>query len=192
MKGTVNEETQQNPQGEYECTKATSDYLVETSGIPFSILRPSIVFGEGMVNQSFLQFANAISTGRFFFIGKRGALLNYIHVNDVARALQLCGTQNEALGNDFIISETIDIEQFVQIVQKVTKSIQRVHRLPKIPIRAVAACIGWTGLIPLTASRVDALTRRSVYDSSKIQGQLGFEFKPTLEERIKSFVFNHK
>ena len=185
--GSVSETSPELPIGEYERTKAESDHLVVSSEIPSVLLRPSIVFGEGMSNQSLHQFIQAIQNGRFFYIGKEGATLNYVHVDDVIKAMILCGTADCAIGNSFNFSDSIQIEQLVRAVCT-SRTNKKVRRLPEIPVRMLTALIGWTGVIPLTKSRIDALTGRCVYDSSKIQDQLGFQFETTLEERFQSFA----
>ena len=184
--GLITEDTPENPIGEYEQTKTKSDHLVESSEVPSVLLRPSIVFAEGMPNQSLHQFVQAIQNGKFFYIGKEGATLNYVHVDDVIKAMILCGTADCAIGNSFNLSDSIQIEQLVQSVCT-SRTDKKVRRLPEMPVRLLTTLIGWTGLIPLTKSRIDALTGRCVYDSSKIQNQLGFQFETTLEERLQSF-----
>ncbi len=185
--GLITEKLPENPIGEYERTKAKSDHLVKSSGIPSVLLRPSIVFGEGMPNQSLHQFIDAITSGRFFYIGKEGASLNYVHVDDVIQAMILCGSDDSAIGSTFNLSDSIQIERVVHAVCA-SRPDKKVRRLPELPIRILAALIGWTGLIPLTSKRVNALTGRCVYDSSKIQELLGFQFESTLEERFQSFA----
>ena len=189
--GSVSETSPEFPVGEYERTKAESDHLVESSEIPCVLLRPSIVFGEGMPNQSLHQFVQAIQNGRFFYIGKEGSTLNYVHVDDVIKAMIMCGLDDRAIGNTFNLSDSIQIEQLVQAVCT-GRTDKKVRRLPELPIRILAALIGWIGVIPLTKSRIDALTGRCVYDSSKIQEQLGFTFESTLEEQFQSFACKNK
>ena len=74
----VTEKSSEQPSSIYEVSKTISDNLVIDSGIPYSILRPSNIFGKGMVNQSLYGLIKIIKKGVFFFIGKSGALLNYI------------------------------------------------------------------------------------------------------------------
>jgi nucleoside-diphosphate-sugar epimerase len=93
--GAVLEETPLAPVGIYESTKAAADALVIEAaqhGCLGSavVLRPSIVFGEGMPNQSIAQMARMIEHGLFFFIGAPGASANYVHRDNVVDALVLC------------------------------------------------------------------------------------------------------
>lgn len=53
------------PANVYETTKTKLDAIVRQSGIPFVILRPAIVFGETMANQSRIQMLRMIRKGLF-------------------------------------------------------------------------------------------------------------------------------
>src|SRR5262245_54854077 len=99
--GDVVEETPIAPIGPYEESKAAADAVVLDAArdgrlASAVVVRPSIVFGEGMPNQSLAQWAQAIERGLFFFIGPPGASANYVHVTNVAESLVLCGTSAAA------------------------------------------------------------------------------------------------
>lgn len=59
-----------NPSGNYEMTKAISDHIVtdkaSKDAFSYSILRPSIVYGPDMPNQSLFQMIAMIKKGLFF------------------------------------------------------------------------------------------------------------------------------
>ncbi|MFT4592405.1 MAG: nucleoside-diphosphate-sugar epimerase [Phycisphaerales bacterium] len=190
--GNIKEDTLQRPAGEYERTKTESDCLVQSSGIPAVVVRPSIVFSREMPNNSLRQLASAIESGKFFYIGKRGAILNYAHVDEVAKALVLCGTNDCAIGNTYIVSQSTHLEDVVTSILVGSGLKRTFWRLPELPVRALAGFLGWSGLFPLTSARINAMTGRCTYDSSKIMEQLGFEFESTLEERFQSFACNSK
>jgi nucleoside-diphosphate-sugar epimerase len=181
----VNENTPENPLGEYECTKTKSDHLVIKSGIPYVILRPSNVFSSEMKNQSIFQLIKALKNGTFFFIGKKGSVMNYVHVDDVVKALMLCSTNHNALSNIYNISQSIDLNNMVNsflIGMKLNKSF---FRLPELPIRLIVKILERFNFFPLSLSRIDALTNFSIFDSSKICKELKFEFGSSLEESFK-------
>ena len=69
---------------------------------------------------------------------------------------------------------------------------RRYFRLPAWPVRWLSRVIGGVPGIPLTPSRVDGLTLRCRYDSSKIEEDLGFKFEKTLEDRFFQFASNLK
>jgi len=183
--GTITEDSKEQPFGVYERTKTESDKIVINSGIPFVILRPSNVFGIKMTNQSLFQLIGMINKGLFFYLGKRGVLINYIDVEDVVEALFLCGNRDNALGEIYNLSQTIEIEKMVLSFSFVLGVKSKFLRLPEFPIRALVKIFAIFPKFPLTTTRIDALTSRCTYKSNKIIEELSFKFKSTLEESFQ-------
>lgn len=190
--GVVDETTDFAPVGEYEITKAQSESLLSRQaadrGFTYSILRPSIVFGADMTNNSLRQLVRVIDRGMFFFIGAPGANAPYVPVEEVARALWVCGIRPEARNQAYNFSENIRIEEFVGAIARALG-----HPLPRLRIaRSVARAAATIGkLFPgfaLTHSRIEALTSRAIYDSSKIRNELGFTLEMSIEQRLRAFV----
>ena len=187
--GTITEDSEERPFGVYERTKTESDKIVIDSGIPYVILRPSNVFGKDMPNQSLRGLLYAVSKGLFFFIGKENeSLVNYIHVEDVVEALMRCSSDDKALGEVFNLSQSTTVENMIASFISGMGSDKKIFRLPESVVRVIASIFGWIPKFPLTPSRVDALTGRCVYNSTKVQKILEFKYSMTLEERFVLFV----
>jgi len=187
--GTITESSIENPFKIYELSKTESDRLVKKSGIPHVILRPSNVFGNNMPNQSLRGLIRAIYSGIFFFIGiKNESLVNYVHLVDVVNALICCGSDDEALGEVFILSQQTTVEKMVASFASGIKSNRFFFRLPEGFVRFIVSIFGFFLKFPLTSSRVDALTGRCVYNSNKIQKTLKFKYSMTLEEGFTLFA----
>ena len=187
----ITEQSEENPVGVYEITKTESDNLVKNSGINYVILRPSNVFGLTMSNQSLFQLIKIVQKKLFFYIGKPGSLANYVHVNDVVKALILCSTNSNALGNIYIISQTIRIEQMIDSFQHESSVKSKPFRLPERLIRVLLKVLNFAyDSFPLTESRVDALTSRCRYSSTKLKSELGFKFDSSLERNFAYFSSN--
>jgi nucleoside-diphosphate-sugar epimerase len=182
--GVVTEADSPAPVGVYERTKAESDVIVETSGIPYAILRPSIIFGIGMPNRSLQQLVSMIERGLFFFIGRPGALANYIPVENVVDALRLCAFHDAAAQQIFNLSDLMTMEQFVGTIARAAGRKPPSLRLPVAPMRIAARLPG----LPLTQSRIDALTSRVAYPSAKIEASLGYRHRLGLAEALTAFV----
>ena len=186
--GIITEDSKDQPIGVYEQTKTDADEIVKNSGMPFVILRPSNVFGNNMPNQSLRGLLYAVRKGLFFFIGKKGkSLVNYVHVEDVVNALVHCGSDEQALGEVFNLSQLTTVENMITSFTSEMDSDKKILRLPKGVVRMIVGIFGWMPGFPLTFSRVDALTGRCIYDSTKIQKILGFKYSMTLEEGLKLF-----
>jgi nucleoside-diphosphate-sugar epimerase len=73
--GIITEHSPLNPRGMYEVTKVASDALVKAASssgaFEHVILRPSIVYGAGMPNQSLYSLIYMIQRGWFFSLGSQ-------------------------------------------------------------------------------------------------------------------------
>jgi len=162
------------------------------AGFSLSILRPSIVYGTDMNNRSLFELIAMIYKGLFFFIGKPGASANYIHVENVAEALMLCGKSPAAKGEVFNLSDYLTLEALVAILaSELGCSIPRL-RLPKHLVRCLSGILGPVKGFPLTTSRVDAMTNRSVYSIHKIQNKLGYVHQVSFDEGMRQLVRSWK
>lgn len=186
--GEVTEGTPLAPANEYERTKLKGDELVMGGSTPYTIVRPTIVFGPAMPNNSLRSLVRTVERGRFVFIGRPGSIANYVYVDDVAEALHLCGLHASAVGKAFIVSEHRTMEQFIgTIADAVGRPTPRL-RMPKLPMRIVASAAGRVPGSPLTPSRVEALTSRLVYRSERISDELGFAATAKLEDVLRAFA----
>ncbi len=191
--GRVTEQSPPNPKGVYEITKKCSDDLVGDSGsggaFEWTILRPSIVFGESMPNQSLFQMIRAIDKGHFFFIGEPGASANYIHVDNVVYALTLCGALPAARGRTYNLSGHATLEIFVKMIAEALGKPPPGLHLPESFARTIAR-IGKlvTKRFPLTESRIDAMTTRVIYPIDAIEHDLGYQHQVLLPSGVSRLV----
>jgi len=185
----VNEDTPINPANAYEQSKAAADELVYqamTEGwLQGVILRPSNVYGVDMPNQSLFQLINMIKRGWFFFIGEKGAIANYIHVENVVDALVLCGTAPlPANARTYIVSDYRNLEDFVAIIAGALAVNCPSKRMPELFVRLIAHLSDYLPRFPLRPSRIDALTYRHHYQTEKIESELGYQRQISMEEGI--------
>ncbi len=187
--GTVTEQSPLKPRGVYETTKMRSDELVRAAGkrgaFEWAILRPSIVFGEGMPNQSLFEMFKVIDQGKFFLIGPAGASANYIHVDNVVHALTLCAALPGANGRIFNLSDYATLEAFASMIAGALGRGGPRLRVPEFAARLIAA----TGTrvmerFPLTGSRIDAMTTRAAYPMDAIRQALGYCDEISLEAGV--------
>jgi len=191
--GEITEASPIRPAGEYEVTKAESDDIVLNASsqgkFSCSVLRPSNVFGAGMTNQSLFGMINMIDRGLFFFIGPRGAMANYIHVDNVVDALQLCaGASLPESGRVYIVSDHRPLEIFVDTIATSLGKKPPHIRLPEMPVRLLATACGRLPGFPLKTSRVEALTNRTVYRTDRIEAELGYHSRISMEAGLAELV----
>jgi nucleoside-diphosphate-sugar epimerase/glycosyltransferase involved in cell wall biosynthesis len=174
----VTEETATFPVGSYETTKTRSDELVmRANGHPLfscSVLRPSNVFGTDMANNSLRQLGRIVDKGIFFYIGKKDTIATYVHVDDVVRAMVLCGTDPRARGEIFNISNDCLLEEMIGAMAKSFDKPPPSLRAPEPLVRALVGSIGKALPLPLSSSRIDTFVSRTQYPHVKLKQVLGF------------------
>jgi nucleoside-diphosphate-sugar epimerase len=185
----VYEDTAANPANAYEISKESSDNVLrkaaQQQNFPCVVVRPSNVYGNDMPNRSLFQLISMIDRGLFFFVGRPGAVANYVHVENVVDALILCATAKLSCnGRTFIVSDHRKLEELVRIVAAALGKAPPRLRLPESLARAVSMVAGVIPGFPLSLSRVDALTNRTVYHTDRIMLELGYENRISMEAGI--------
>lgn len=192
----VTEETPANPVGSYEVTKTLADELIIQAGkdscFTYSILRPSNVYGKEMPNNSIRQLGRMIQNGLFFYIGKPGAVSNYVHVDDVAEALVLCGFDLRAKNEVFNLSNDCPQENVLGAMATALGSSEPKIRINEQLVRFFVFLFSWHKWFPLKKSRVDALVNRTHYSNDNIHKLLGFVPTRAVTKTISEVFQNNK
>lgn len=177
--GVVTEKSPDNPLGPYETSKVAFDNLLldvsRQNLIDVVILRPSIVYGVGMRSESIFNVLSIIQFGLFVFLGSPGASANYVHVEDVVQALELCVCLPQAANQIYIVSAWSTIETMVKALADGANKKKLICF--RIPLAVAKLCVKFTFLSknwPLTKSRLDAMSSRCSYSTSKIERELGW------------------
>jgi len=190
--GMVDEHWDDCPVGLYE--KAKSDFdlaLIEaskSSHLEVCIVRPSNVYGPGMRNQSIEQMLNAIQKNLFAFVGPEGASANYVHVQDVVKALDLCVKHPQAANQTYIVSAWATIEEMASGLAIGVGLNPPSRRIPLRVATLLAKAMQWWSCWPLTLSRVQAMSVRSRYSAKKIEKELGWKLTMPVKEGMREFA----
>lgn len=192
-KRVINEQSPENPHGVYEITKTKSDQLIREFAsveplFSFTILRPTIVIGSKMPNESFHAMARMIKRGLFFWIGRKKAIANYVHLDDVVGALIKCLNDPRAKGGTFIISNDCPLTDVVVAVANYMKVPVPKWIVPEKLLRLVVGIIDPWVRTPLTTQRIDALTRQTHYSSRLICEVLGYSPSSSVPEIIPKLL----
>jgi len=184
------EDSEPAPLNQYEKTKLASDQMVaqecNQAGIWHVILRPSNVLGLGMETRSFFMLVEAVRKKKFFFIGPPGAVATFVHVDDVARALIAC--QDGPSGSVYNLSSDCTWEALIECIAARCGVPMPRYRIPEFPVRLALNLLEGQIRLPLTKTRLDALTRRCGYCSSRIINDLKFRFSKPMPEGICDLV----
>lgn len=190
--GSISETSSLNPVNNYEKSKAQSDLLVQDAAskgyFETSLLRPSTVFSWDMPSTFLFQLVSMIKKGYFFYIGQPGVSANYIHVEDVVNALLIVSTHEKSSNQIYNLSNYCTLENFIHSIALALDVTSPKLRLPESLVRCFSQALQYAPHNPLTPSRVDALTTRSLYPILKIQQELGYRHNSSLSESIYKTV----
>ncbi|MDF3238307.1 NAD-dependent epimerase/dehydratase family protein [Pseudomonas veronii] len=190
---SIDEHCSPAPAGEYEVTKTISDELVINFSkleplFTYTILRPSIVVGPEMPNQSFFQLSAMVRKRLFFYIGSQRSLSTYVHVNDVVRALMMCAVDARAKGQIFILSNDCPLSEVIDSMAQAYNVSRPRIRLPEGVLRLLVRLTSPFIKLPLTNERMDELVKRVGYNSAKIKNTIGFEFEKTIPQAMHELL----
>lgn len=166
------------PKNAYEYSKLEADKFIinstKNSRVNFTILRPTNVIGKKMKNDSFRQFISAASTFYYFKVGFKKTIANYIHINDVVTALILVMGNKSAFNEIFIISNDMYLEDIVKVIRREFNIYYPIFSIPKFFLILLITFLGGLFKLPLTISRIHALSNLTSYSSHKISAALNF------------------
>jgi uncharacterized protein YbjT (DUF2867 family) len=137
--------------------KARQEQALVSSGLPYAIVRPTLVFGDGdiLVNN----IAWLLRTFPVFPIGGAGDYrLQPVHVRDVATIAIACGREPHAMKLDAVGPETFTFEELVRVLAaKLKPKVRFVHLPPALTI-ALGQLVGLTlGDVLLTRAELQGL-----------------------------------
>lgn len=190
--GLVTEDSPIQPDSEYGRTKVEAEAVVlaEAAAGSFraTIVRPSNIFGPRMSSGSLFKVFAMIRRGLFCFVGPPGAVMNYIHVDNVASALALCATSDIAAGRTYNLSQAISIERLAGIAADEMGVRRPSLRIPENLMRFLASALDRIPGSPLTHRNLDALTQRARFASERITRDLGYNAPVNLETGLRELV----
>ncbi len=188
----VTETSALNPNGLYEETKLQSDELVvkasQNCNYTYTIVRPSIVFGKAMPNQSLRQLVTMVKKGMFFYVGKENAIAPYVHIDDVVDLLICCSENAHAKNEVFNISNDCMLRDLINAIADYSSVRRPFIRLPEKIVRIIINILNKFANTPLTQNRIDALVSRTRYPAVKIEKHLGFLPKRKPQESIREIL----
>lgn len=186
------------PRTLYSETKVEAERLVRRVAtelsLPFTIIRPTIIYGPGDDNGMLDKLAAMIRAGRYRVVGPGTNTLHHTHVDDVVRGIFHLATTPAGAGEDFIVAgpETITLGRLGELVARAVGG--RVPRL-HVPLRLARAVAGGVDLLtatglafttrepPVNNEKLDVMTVPIAFDASKAR-RAGFEATVRYEEGI--------
>lgn len=194
----IDERTPMRPVTTYSQSKLEAEALVrrlaEEAAIPWTIVRPTIVYGPGDHNGMLDKMVRMIRARRYLVVGDGKNSLHHTHVDDMVDGILLAAEHPRAVGDDFIFAgpETITLGRLSALVaEALGVSLFPVH-VPLRAARLVASAVdfaggrGWIrGEPPINHEKLDVMTRSVAFDPAKAMRTLGFVPKVRYAEGIR-------
>lgn len=182
------EKTPANPTTQYEHSKLASEILVKESGLPYTILRPTLVYGPNTYWTALLKLAKK----NFPLIGNGNNYFHTVYAGDVATAM-LTACRKKHARKDYIIAahtpltlkQTYDAMKAALGVNGPTRHIPRSLALAASHL---AQFIPNTVFIPAYVKR---LTRNRIYDVRKAEKN-GLSCKTPFDKGIAQTITDLK
>lgn len=189
---TITELTCTAPQNIYESTKTIADDLIidfakNNDWFRYTIIRPSIVFGDGMQSNTLQKMAKLMKVGVWLPYHPL-ATANYVYIDDVIEAMDRCVTNPAALNQTFIVANDCEMSQFMDGIlaglydSELLKFINR--RFGYLSSRLINA-------LPqnnFNLYKLSVLSRYIHFSNNHIKQKLNWSPATPLPEQIKKFV----
>ena len=196
------EESPFNPGDIYQETKLEADRLVRDASANGSrgvVMRPSSMYGPG--DTRMLKLFQTIHNGTFRMFGSGKVWFHPAYIDDLVRGFILCGQQEEAIGEVFILAgpEPIYLNELVELVAEAVDVRAPRGKLPLKPLmmaaRVCEAICKPLGIEPpLHERRVGFFTKNRNFTYEKAQEILGYEPEVSHETGISltaQWYFQH-
>jgi len=178
--------------------KLESEEMIKNSGLDFTILRPSMIYGSNGDN-NFYKMLNFIKNRGFFVIFGNGKnLIQPVYVDDVAGAI------SDVLGNSVTFGKTYEIcgknaLQYNEMLKIVRGKLKRNFKIIKLPIRASKLGLNFYKKIvkksDFNSDQIERMRIDKAYSYADAQKDFGFapvSFEEGIEKEINEAYFNKK
>lgn len=196
----VNENTRGTPSGEYECTKAEADSLIvdfaqKHDWFKYTIIRPANVFGIGMRSTAIKRIAQMIKNRFFFYAGNKNAIANFVHVDDLVKAIVLSINQSKAYNQIFLVSNDCKLSDVIDTIAGALQVPKPGLVINEFLLRKVVILVGSWIKLPISSTQIDVMMRKTYYSNQKIINVLGWSTSASVLVQLKQYidtVFNVK
>lgn len=172
----------------YHTTKRQAEEVVVTSGLTFTIFRPSIIYGPGDAFSNL--FKRQIETLRLVpVIGNGHYLLQPVPVWQVAQGFALALETSTAANRRYDVGgpEPVSLNDFIDTLAQVLKKKAFKLHLPSWPLRLAAGLLQGFSWFPVTTDQIAMLLAGNTCDSSSFYRDFGLN-PVSLKAGLESYL----
>lgn len=186
-KEPANEETMFNPVTNYERSKFHAEEFVKSSSLPYTIIRPALIYGPNQWWKSIIKIVKK----DFPLIGKGENYWQLVFIDDLIDGIMLTINNQAAINETYIFAEETPTK-VIDIVNTIRKKLNKKGKQKTIPIFAGRILAKFMPIFQenslIKDEYIDRLLRDRRYDVSKAKNKLGFETKTTLDSGIEKTI----
>jgi nucleoside-diphosphate-sugar epimerase len=178
----ANEDYRFSPGDVYQESKVAAEAIVRDAmkrGQRAVIFRPAAIYGEG--DTRFLKLYRSIQNRHFVMLGSGHTRLHMVHVDDLCHGIELCGSEQNALGQVFLLAgpDAPTLTEIAALIANVLEVPPPRLRIPVWPVYAAAwmcerLCVPFGIDPPLHRRRVSFFTHHREFDISRARSLLGY------------------
>lgn len=191
------EDSPLNPQYEYGRSKARAEELVKASGLDWTILRPSGIYGPSNVDDVAYYFITSFKgIASKFIIGSGKNYIQFVHVKDVVQGFVRTLDSPASIGRIYIISQArpYTYEEVYRILADIFHQKEPRWRVPKVmaklmmlPVEGFNLLIGRENFL-YRRETVNSVTSDRAFRIDRARRDLGFEPAYDLPEGMAETV----
>lgn len=182
-----------NPKTGYEKSKMEGELIVKNSGVPYTIIRTTIIIGPNMI---WAQIFEAARHG-YPVIGRGNNYFHLVYVDDVVSALALVMNNEKALDQAFHIASR-DTPSYKDVYGIICEELNVPMTDKHVPIVAayLAAYVhkikrklqGKQPSLTKSKSSIERLVRNRIISTQKAKSMLGFEAKYDTRSAVRETI----
>lgn len=183
-----------NPKTRYEKSKMESELLIKRSGVPYTIIRTTIIIGPNLIWAQIFEAAKK----RYPIIGSGKNYFHLVYVDDVVSMLVLVKDNKKALNQTFHVASK-DISTYKEVYKLICDELNTEMTKKHVPVflaylasylhKIKRKAQGKQPSLTKSKSSIDRLIRNRIISTEKAKTFLGFEPKydtrQALHETIK-------
>ncbi len=185
------EDSPLNPQYEYGRSKARAEELVKSSGLDWTILRPSGIYGPSNVDDVAYYFITSFKGfASKFIIGSGKNYIQFVHVKDVVQGFLKTMDSQASIGRTYIISQArpYTYEEVYRVLANIFQQKEPRWRVPRglaklmmLPIEGFNLLIGRENFL-YRRETVNSVTSDRAFKIDRARRDLGYEPEYDLPE----------
>jgi nucleoside-diphosphate-sugar epimerase len=158
-------------------------------GLPFTILRPSCVYGPGSPYWSIIPIKRIRKGKKMLIISGGRGTFNYVYIDNLVDAILLAAADDRALSQAFIVSDgATSWREFFAAFEKMAGR----EGVRSIPLPAAKMGLAWRNLMgrfrhksPVALRAINFMSGSAVYSQTHIEQTLGHRTRVNLEEGMR-------